>query len=475
MAIDLITLSIRKAHEAFQNKLFTVEDLARAYLEHIKDIDGDIHAYLEIYDDVLAQAKAAQERFTNGTATLLTGIPFAIKDNILITGKKASAASKILEGYVAPYDATVITRLKKEGAIFLGRTNMDEFAMGSSTEKSAFGPTKNPHDTTRIPGGSSGGSAAAVASNGALVSLGSDTGGSIRQPAALCGLVGLKPTYGAVSRSGLMAMGSSLDQIGPFAKTVDDARIVFHAIEGKDELDSTTIERKPIPQKKSLRIGVPESFVTGEGIDADVLENFRATLDALKNKGHEIVSIEVPSLPLALPAYYIVMPAEVSSNLARFDGVRYGLHVSGDTGIMDYMKSRGVGFGPEPRRRILLGTYVLSAGYYDSFYGKAQSARDTLRKDLSRVFTEVDVIATPTTPAPAWKLGEKNNDPLAMYLADIFTVSANIAGVPALSVPSGTVVREGKKLPIGFHIMGDNYSEEVLFGLGEDIEHIHQA
>ncbi|MDB4516540.1 aspartyl/glutamyl-tRNA amidotransferase subunit A, partial [Crocinitomicaceae bacterium] len=347
------------------------------------------------------------------------------------------------------------------------RTNMDEFAMGSSTENSAFGPTKNPLDTSRVPGGSSGGSAAAVAANMALVALGSDTGGSIRQPGAFCGVVGLKPTYGSVSRHGLMAMGSSLDVIGPLTKTVDDAEIMFEAVRGWDKMDSTTVpdDREQIKEKKKYKIGVPRTFLT-KGVDEDVLEAFEAGLETLRSAGHTVVDIELPTIEHSLAAYYIIMPAEVSANLARFDGVRYGLHKDGENRIDDYRQSRGKGFGREVRRRIFLGTYVLSSGYYDAYYGKAMQARDKIRSDVEEAFKDVDAIATPTSPTPAFEFGEKTTDPLSMYLADIFTVSANIIGTPAISVPHGTVERKKKELPVGFQLMAPQLGEKTLFTLG---------
>ncbi|MCR4306816.1 MAG: Asp-tRNA(Asn)/Glu-tRNA(Gln) amidotransferase subunit GatA, partial [Candidatus Yonathbacteria bacterium] len=432
--INLENLTIKKAHDSLMRAEFSVGELAQAYLDVIVKKNTEMNAYLEVFDDVLQQASHADEMIKNGSATLLTGIPFAVKDNILIKGRTASAASKMLENYTATYDASVIAKLKECGAVFLGRTNMDEFAMGGSTENSAFGPTKNPHDTSRVPGGSSGGSAAAVSMGGALAALGSDTGGSIRQPASLCGVVGLKPTYGSVSRHGLMAMGSSLDQIGPFGKTVEDVRAIFNVIKGADSMDSTSVplhlRGKEETIKKKMVIGVPEDFLTMEGIDVDVLQNFRETLSKLEGKGHVIKKVTLPNLKYSLASYYIIMPAEASTNLARFDGVRYGLSIKGDTLFGDYAKTRGNGFGKETRRRIMLGAYVLSAGYYDAYYNKATAVRALIQKDFNEAFSGVDVIATPTSPTPAFKIGEKASDPLAMYLADIFTVPINLAGVP---------------------------------------------
>lgn len=469
--IDLSTLTVAKARADLDAKKYSALDLTNAYLEAIAKKDGEIHAYLEVWaDSAREEAKRADAMIAAGKQTALTGIPLAIKDNILIEGRIASSASKILENYRASYDATVITKLKAEGAVFLGRTNMDEFAMGSSTENSAYGVTRNPVDTARVPGGSSGGSAAAVAANLALASLGSDTGGSIRQPASHCGLAGLKPTYGAVSRFGLMPMGSSLDQIGPLAKTVADAKIVFDAIKGHDANDSTSTPDGfylLAPLKK--RIGVPRAFIE-KGVDQDVLEIFDASLARLKAAGYEIVDIEMPNLPYALSVYYIVCPAEVSTNLARYDGIRYGLSVPADEIKEVYTKTRAAGFGPEVRRRIILGTFVLSSGYSDAYYRKARAVREMIRGDFERAFETVDAIALPTSPNPAFKIGEKANDPLAMYLEDIFSVTANLAGVPGISVPAGEAMRDGKALPVGFQLMAAHGAEETLFTIGSAVE-----
>lgn len=470
-------LTIKQAHDLLIKKEIRVQELVEAVLREV-DASRDLNAYLEIFDDVRAQAERAQEMIDRGTATPLTGIPFAMKDNILIKGKIASASSKMLEHYRAPYDAFVSKKLREAGVIFIGRTNMDEFAMGGSTENSAFGATKNPHDIMRVPGGSSGGSAAALAAHAALGALGSDTGGSIRQPAAFCGVVGLKPTYGSVSRSGLIAMASSLDQIGPFAKTVEDAEIIFNAIKGYDPMDSTSVpnelrEKVAGAKEKSRVIGVPFSFIRSEGVDPRVLKNFEDSLDKMRDTGYEIRDISLPPLAHGLSVYYILMPAEVSSNLARFDGVRYGYHSDGANLIGDYARSRGEGFGRETRRRILLGTYVLSSGYYDAYYRRACAAREVLRRELATIFEQVDIIATPTTPTHAFKLGEKTSDPLQMYLADIFTVPVNIAGVPAISVPSGFVEEGDKKLPLGIQFIAPHFREDVLFAVGKDLENLH--
>lgn len=468
--MNLSNLTIAKARKALDAKEYSALDLTNAYLENIAKLDGEIHAYLEVWaDSAREEAKKADGMIARGESKPLTGIPLAIKDNILIKGRIASAASKILENYRASYDATVIEKLRSHGAVFLGRTNMDEFALGSSTENSAYGPTKNPHDTSRVPGGTSGGSAAAVAANMALGALGSDTGGSIRQPAALCGVVGLKPTYGAVSRFGLMAAASSLDQIGSLGKTTEDAKVIFEAIRGHDLNDSTSLPDADVSIKKAKRIGVPRSFLK-KGVDTDVLAAFERQLASLQNSGYEIVNVEMPSLDYALAVYYIINPAEVSTNLARFDGIRYGLSVPAETIGEVYTKTRGAGFGPEARRRILLGTFVLSSGYADAYYRKARAVRAVIRKEFEKAFSEVDAIVLPMTPAPAFKLGEKTADPLAMYAEDIFSVPVNLAGVPAISVPSGMVEREGVRLPVGFQIIAPHLAEETLFTIGADVE-----
>jgi len=475
MNIDIEKLSIEEAHKKLLAGDFSAVDLAKTALEFAKKQDKEIDAYLEFFDDVLDQARLADKKISDGKATPLTGIPLAIKDNILIEGRHVSASSKILEGYKATYDAGVIKKLKEQGAVFLGRTNMDEFAMGSSTENSGIKQTKNPHDSSRVPGGSSGGSAAAVAV-GALGALGSDTGGSIRQPASFCGVVGLKPTYGAVSRSGLMAMASSLDQIGPFAKTVTDAELLFNAVKGADELDSTshpnpTYKKTP---KGKLTIGVPADFLKMEGVDKDILENFEQNIEQLKKEGHEVKEVSLPNINASLAVYYIIMPAEASSNLARFDGIRYGLSKNGKDLFDDYADTRGVGFGEEVRRRILLGTFVLSSGYYDAYYNKANLVREHIKGDFKKAFEEVDVIATPTTPSPAFKIGEKTSDPLQMYLADIFTVPVNLVGVPAISIPCDFVDRDGKSLPLGMQFIAPHFAEPILFEVGKVLEEINK-
>jgi aspartyl-tRNA(Asn)/glutamyl-tRNA(Gln) amidotransferase subunit A len=467
MKIDLQNLTIEKAHGHLVAGDFTARELAQAYLDEIREKNKGLNAYLEVFDDVLAQADTAQKLVSKDN--LLAGIPMAIKDNMLILGRRVQSASKILDGYVAPYDATAIRKLKDAGVVFLGRANMDEFALGSSTENSAFGVTKNPHDTSRVAGGTSGGSAAAVASCMALAALGSDTGGSVRQPSSYCGVIGFKPTYGGVSRHGLMAAASSLDVIGPIARTVSDAEAVFRVIKGKDRFDSTSVELPKSEIKKSKPvIGVPRHFLTGEGLDADVVKILESSIERFKSLGYEIRDIKLPNIEYCLPVYYIINFAEVSTNLSRFDGVKYGLHVEGSNLLGDYLSTRGTGFGAEARRRIMLGTYVLSSGYYDAYYNKANTVRELLRDDFKKAFGSVDIVITPTAPAPAFKIGDKVSDPLAMYLEDIFTVTANLVGIPAISLPAGTKEVDGKSLPIGIQLMANHEREDILFRAGKD-------
>jgi len=451
---------------------YTPEQAVQAALETIKNTDGEIHAFLEVYEDALEEAKQATAQYkAEGAQSLkLLGMPIAVKNNILVKGRKATGGSKMLENYTAVYDATIVQRLKAAGAIIVGATNMDEFAMGGSTENSAFGVTKNPHDTTRVPGGSSGGSAAAVAMNAVPAAIGTDTGGSVRQPASFCGLVGFKPTYGAVSRYGLMAMGSSLDQAGPLTNSVADAELLHEVMAGVDKMDATTIAADTYPAeptKEKYTFGVPRDFLKA-GVDADVLEAFLAHVDFLQAAGHEVVDIELPLFEKGLAAYYIVMPAEVSSNLARYDGIRYGHSAEGDNLLDVYEKSRAQGFGPEVKRRILLGTHVLSSGYYDAYYGKAQLVRKQMRAELAEKFKQVDVILTPTAPTPAFKIGEQT-DPLAMYSQDVFTVPVNLTGVPAISFPMGTVKRDGNMLPVGVQYIAPHGGDALLFSLGKKI------
>lgn len=471
---------IKELHEKLKNRETTSVTLTEKYYDVIAKKDAEIGAYLMLTRDIaMEQAQVADEKFSKGEETdILSGIPCALKDNLLLKGVRATSGSKILENYIAPYDATVITRLKKTGAVFLGKTNMDEFAMGSSTETSAYQKTRNPIDPERVPGGSSGGSAAAVAGGMAAWSLGSDTGGSIRQPASFCGLVGVKPTYGRVSRHGLMAMASSLDQIGPFTHTVEDAAIILSRIAGHDVMDATTAESGDkyyedylTGEVKGLKIGVPEEYVSDE-LDPQVRQVTEQALDRYRSLGAIVETVQLPESKHALPVYYIIMPAEVSSNLARFDGIRYGLSVQKDGhSLLDtYLDSRAQGFGAEVKRRVMLGTYTLSAGYYDAYYKKAQAVRALIRKAFERSFEKVDMIFSPTAPEAAFKFGSKSDDPLKMYLSDIYTVTANLAGVPAISFPMGMVEEEGKQLPLGGQLMAKWYDEEGMLNAADAFE-----
>lgn len=468
--IDLNNLKVKELHDSYKRKEFTISEIVGSYLNEIKKSNKDINAYLEIFSDIDEQIKKAEEKFEDGSDTLMTGIPIAIKDNILFEDHLVSASSKILEDYKATYDSFVVKKLKEAGAIIIGRTNMDEFAMGSSTQTSAFGVTKNPVDITRVPGGSSGGSAAAVAANMALLALGTETCGSVRQPASFCGLVGIKPTYGAVSRHGIIAMGSSLDQVGAMGKNVEDVKVIFDTINGFDKKDSTSIPEKLRTNKiisKKKKLGVPREFLKGEGIDEEVLKNFDESCEKLKKAGYEIVDIDLPLLKYSLAVYYIIMPAEVSSNLARYDGIRYGLSQKADTLYDVYANTRNKGFGKEVRRRILLGTYILSHGYYDAYYNTAIKVRNAISKNLHEAFKDIDGFLTPTVPTPPFKLGEKMDDPVTMYLNDIFSAPANLAGIPAITLPSGKT-KEG--LPLGIQITADYLQENILFEIGKDFE-----
>ncbi len=464
--IELKNLTLKTARESLVKKEFSVRELTESYLKEIESKNPDWNVYLEVFDDALAQAESLDKRLESGESVgALYGLPIALKDNILVNGKRVGAASKILEGYVASYDATATAKLKAEGALLLGRVNMDEFAMGVSTEQSAYGATKNPRDPSRVPGGSSGGSAAAVAGDLALGSLGSDTAGSIRQPASFCGVVGFKPTYGRVSRHGLIALTSSLDVIGPITKTVEDAEIIYDVIKGADNLDSTSARgNEDLPAKNGpYKIGVPYKFLT-TGLAESVKNNFEASLKKLKDLGHEIVEVDLPSFKYAVPCYYVITPAEASTNLARFDGMRYGARTTGKDLWEEYAATREAGFGPEPKRRIMVGAYVLSSGYYDAYYRKAVEVKELIRREVVEIFKTVDIIATPTTPAPAFKPGEKVNDPIQMYLEDVFTVPANLAGIPAISIPSGV---DGNNLPLGLQLMSPAFAESRLFNLGK--------
>ena len=477
--MNLKNLTIKRFHKGLLNKEFSATEAAKAFFNFIEEKDGVIGSYLRLTKDLAVnQAKRVDTDIAAGKEiNILAGAPLAIKDNILIEGESTTAASKILENYRASYDATVIKKLKEKNVIFLGKTNLDEFAMGASTENSAFKITKNPYDLERVAGGSSGGSAAAVASDMAVAALGSDTGGSIRQPANFCGIVGLKPTYGAVSRSGLIAMASSLDQIGPMAKTVEDAAILFKTIVGKDEFDSTSVDSKygdellnpDFNAVKKLKIGIPKEYFVAEGLDKNIAKAVEEAIDRLKSLGFEFKGISLPRTKYAVSVYYIIMPAEVSANLARFDGIRYGQmsNVKNQMSLRDiYFKNRGEGFGDEVKRRIILGTFVLSAGYYDSYYSKAQKIRQLIKNDFDEAFKEVDVILTPVYPTSAFKIGEKINDPLKMYLGDIFTIPVNLAGLPAISIP----IKQITNLPVGFQLIGKPFREADILGIGQFYE-----
>lgn len=466
-------LNIRQLHEGLLSKKFKAFEITEDYFKRIDERDKEVRAYLHLMkDDALKTAAEVDEMLASGKdIPLLAGVPVALKDNMLVKGHPATAGSKILERYTASYDAHVTEKLKSQKAMLLGKTNLDEFGMGSSTENSAFHPTRNPHDLSKVPGGSSGGSAAAVAGEMALAALGSDTGGSIREPAAFCGVVGLKPTYGTVSRSGLIALASSLDQIGPFTRTVEDAAIMFHAIAGHDPMDATSVPpahrdhygsellKPDFAEIKNLRIGIPEEYFA-EGIAPEVQKALQETIENFKRMGFSFKKVSLPHTKYALSTYYVILPAEASSNLARFDGIRYGRHPEL---AQNYFAERGYGFGAEPKRRIILGTFVLSAGYYDAYYKKAQEVRALVSRDFKKAFEEVDVLFAPVTPTTAFPIGEKANDPLAMYLCDVFTIPVNLAGIPGISIPAKNV----QGMPIGFQLIGKPYREADILGLGQ--------
>ena len=470
--MELPAHSLAEVQAKLRAKEVSPAEVLRALDERIARIDSQIHGYLSRdLDAALACAESADVSLPLG------GVPMAIKDVINVRGEPCTAASKILLGYRANYDATVIRKLRAAGAIPFGRCNLDEFAMGSSTENSAFGHTRNPWDTSRIPGGSSGGSAAVVAADEAFAALGSDTGGSIRQPAALCGIVGLKPTYGRVSRFGLIAFASSLDQIGPFTKTVRDAGLVLNTIAGRDPQDSTSLD-EPVPDHtallghdlKGLRLGMPcEYFI--DGLDPQVDAAVRAAVHHYESLGAEIVEVSLPNTEHAVGVYYIIATAEASANLARFDGVRYGHRAADATGLLEhYGRTREEGFGPEVKRRIILGTYVLSSGYYDAFYLRAQKVRTLIRRDFSAAFENVDAIICPTSPEVAFKAGDRSDDPLKMYLADIFTIATNLAGIPGISIPCGFAHIDGRPLPIGLQLLGKPFQESQLLQIAHAYE-----
>jgi aspartyl-tRNA(Asn)/glutamyl-tRNA(Gln) amidotransferase subunit A len=464
--VELYNLSIDEARSAIDRGEIKPVELTKAIFERIETIEEKVGSYISLTrESALNQAEQAEDNIRENIGKALLGIPIAVKDNICTKGVKTTCSSKILENFKPPYESTVTQRLNEQGYILIGKTNLDEFAMGSSTENSAFGLTKNPWDIERIPGGSSGGSAAAVAVDECIAALGSDTGGSIRQPAAFCGVVGLKPTYGRVSRYGLVAFASSFDQIGPITKNVKDSAILMNIISGHDLYDSTSANL-PVPDFtsapgqgiKDLKIGVPREYFI-EGVDKEVESSVKEAIKKLESLGAIPVDISLPHTEYAVAAYYILATSEASSNLARYDGVKYGLRVDGDDLIDMYMKTREEGFGAEVKRRIILGTYALSSGYYDAYYRKAQQVRTLIRRDFERAFVNVDVIVTPTTPTPAFKAGEKTEDPLQMYLSDIFTISVNLAGVPGISIPCGFT---SQNLPVGLQIIGKHFDEESI-------------
>ena len=468
-------LTLGAAAEGLRKKTFSSVELTQSVLAAIREKDGALNAYLSVDEaGALQQAAAADAARAAGRDDDLLGIPVAVKDLINVAGQPCSCASKMLAGYVAPYDATVSARLRAVGAVFAGRTNMDEFAMGSSTEGSAFKTTRNPCDLTRVPGGSSGGSAAAVAGGEAVAALGTDTGGSIRQPAAFCGCVGLKPSYGRVSRYGVTAYASSLDQVGPLTRTVEDAAVLLQALAGVDPRDGTTLDA-PVPDYraslrdglKGMRIGLPREYYI-DGTDPEVMACVRRTVDACAAAGAEIVEVSLPHTEYAIAAYYIVATAEASANLARFDGVRYGHRTAHPESVFDlYAQSRAEGFGTEVKRRIILGTYVLSSGYYDAYYGRAQKVRTLIRRDFAEAFGRCDVLFTPVAPTAAYRIGEACDDPLKMYLGDVFTVPANLAGLCGLSVPCG---RTAAGLPVGLQILGPAFGECAVLRAGHSVE-----
>lgn len=472
--MELYELTVKEAYTKLSNKEISSAELTSAVLNRIKKVDGQVHAFLKVTEEYAhASAEGADQIIASDSNFPLTGIPYAAKDNILIKGIQATAGSKILENYKAPYDASAIKKIKNVGAVLVGKTNMDEFAMGTSTESSAYGPTKNPFDLDRVPGGSSGGSAAAVAAGEALFAFGTDTGGSVRQPASFCGVVGFKPTYGRISRYGLVALGSSLDQLGIITKTVEDSALVAQIVSGQDEFDTTTLPR-PVPDYtkfltgdvKDMKIGVPKEYFI-DGMNSEVRGIIESAIKKYQEMGAIVEEVSLPHSKYALACYYIILPVEISANLSRYDGIRYGLSISGDDLIQVYSKTRSVGLGQEPKRRIMIGTYASSAGYSDQYYKKAQAARDLIRSDFSKAFEKFDLLLTPTAPNPAFKLGEKTSNPLDLYLEDIFTVSLNIAGVPGMSVPAG-LTSDG--LPVGMQLIAPHFAEERLFQAGHAFE-----
>jgi aspartyl-tRNA(Asn)/glutamyl-tRNA(Gln) amidotransferase subunit A len=474
--MSLYQLTAHKLHDKLRAREITSVELTESVYKHIEAVEPHVKGYLTLTKDIaLEQANAADVGFQNGdNMSPLAGIPIAIKDVICTKGVRTTCASKILSNFVPPYDATVMTKLNQQGIVMIGKTNMDEFAMGSSTENSAYQITHNPWDLETIPGGSSGGSAAVVSADTAICSLGSDTGGSIRQPAALCGVVGMKPTYGRISRYGLIAFASSLDQIGPFTKDVTDCALVLNALCGNDEMDSTSVDvpvldftQGLINDVQGLKIGVPKEYFT-EGLDTEVADKVHAAISVLEKLGASVEEISLPHTEYAIATYYIIAPAEASANLARYDGVRYGYRTEEPTDLINmYKKTRSEGFGQEVKRRIMLGTFALSAGYQDAYYRKAQKARTLIKSDFDAAFEKVDVIATPTSPTPAFKIGERTADPLQMYLCDVMTTPASHAGLPGISVPCG-FVESG--LPVGLQLLAAPFDEETLLRVAYTFE-----
>ena len=468
--------TIAGAARALREGSVTSVQLAEQVLKRAAMVEAQVHAYLTLDSEGMLRAAAEADRALAAGNDLgpLHGIPIALKDNMATRGMETTAGSKILAGYRPPYDATAVVRLRRSGALITGKTNLDEFAMGSSTENSAFGPTRNPWNTDRVPGGSSGGSAAAVAASSALGALGSDTGGSIRQPASLCGLVGVKPTYGAVSRYGLIAFASSLDQIGPLAHTVEDAAVLLDAVKGRDPLDATSYPGE-LPGSderlgrglEGVRVGVVTDLGGAEAVEPEVDASFRSMVTAMEGAGARVIEVSLPAAPHALSAYYLIAPAECSANLARFDGVRYGLRVNGATTGEMMSRTRAEGFGPEVIRRVLTGTFALSAGYHEAFYGQAQKVRTLVRRDFARAYERCDVLVSPTSPTTAFPLGDRTEDPLAMYVSDVFTIPSNLAGHPAVSVPIGL---DSRGLPIGFQVMAPALGEAFMFQAAEAVE-----
>ena len=465
--MKLYELTIHELHEKLKNKEVSSVEATREVFSRIDAVEDKVRSFVTITrDEAMRQAEEADKRIASGDIRPLTGIPIAVKDIFCTKGIRTTCSSKILENFIPPYDSTVVAKLKKEGAVILGKTNMDEFAMGSSTETSFFGVTRNPWDLDRVPGGSSGGSASSVAASECIASIGTDTGGSIRQPAALCGVVGLKPTYGRVSRYGMIAFASSLDQGGPMTKDVRDAATMLQAMAGHDSMDSTSVNitvpdysKALASDIKGLKIGLPKEYFI-EGMNKEVDESVRKAVKDMEGLGAEVVEITLPHTEYAVAVYYLVATAEASSNLARFDGAKYGYRAENVKDLLDmYKRTRAEGFGSEVKRRIMLGTYALSSGYYDAYYLKAQKARTLIKKDFDDAFKKCDVIVTPTAPTPAFKIGEKTADPLQMYLSDIFTISVNLAGLPAISLPCGFT---GSNLPIGLQIIGKGFDEETV-------------